>query len=191
MGAGYDREAYETSFTVEYAGGSPCGIRIAAHRLRDHADAHLGASGDLPEPFSTGSGIGEPGTNPPGHVPECSLAGLGFAGSESRRQHAWATDGDLDLCSLRNVSRPLLWTVRSVWTRLRLRRRRLCGEASPRRTELWLFLRRILRPVLLLLYSAEHSLSVSDNHLRQWQGCMVSIPGAAVSLIKIRTAACA
>src|SRR5579884_699359 len=160
MGARYDREPYEASFIVGYAGGSPCGIRIAAHRLRDDADAHLGASGDLPESFSTGSGVGEPGTNPPGHVSKCSLSGVGFPGSESRREHAGATDGDMDLCSLRNVSWSLLWAVRPLWTRLRLRCRRFCGQASPRGTQLCLFWRSILRPVLLFLYSAEHSLSV-------------------------------
>jgi hypothetical protein len=51
-------------------------------------------------------------------------------------------------------------------------------------SQLFVLWQPLLRSILLFLHTAKHPLSIQDGHFRQWQGRLLPVHGAALSLIK-------
>ena len=150
-----------------------CAIRFGW--LLNHRIAYSGASRFPQQPFPAGPAGGSGWSDSPRDVAEWSVAGLGFARSTRARGDERPDDGDLDLRQL--CAGIWIRRVRWIWSRIWLRairiRRRIFWwwrrrRADPSRRARFRFRgRSLLRSVLLFLYSAEHSVSVSDGYFRK------------------------
>ena len=157
------------------------------NKLRDAGEPDFRAPRYFQFSFATRPGAGATRADSLRDVDECGLAGLGFARPKSRRRNARPFYRNLDLRgkSIRAVWRCLLAVLRlrsgilwRFWRRLRVR-----PNASPR--SLIHFLRRsVLRPLLLLLHSADDFGAVPNRHVFERTRDVVPVFDASVPVIE-------